>query len=208
MRVKNRSFFVKLLVPMLVLAILEVALLAQSVFGGGLISYMEDNEIEILHEKVVNRKRYLENEMVTRWADINGTVEAINAETQRLIDEGQISLDNLDSSSEAAQPLIKSVAEDLISMMRSNKVTGAFMVLNTENLESAVETGKYVNKPGIYIRDYDPTSAPSVRNMDLLLEYAPPEVVKSLNISLDKRWASQFDFAAKGEYTAYLYEPF
>lgn len=208
MRVKNRPFFVKLLVPMLVLAILEVALLVQSVFGGGLISYMEDNEIEILHEKVVNRKRYLENEMVTRWADINGTVEAINAETQRLIDEGQISLDNLDSSSEAAQPLIKSVAEDLISMMRSNKVTGAFMVLNTANLESAVEAGKYVNKPGIYIRDCDPTSTPSVRNMDLLLEYAPPEVVKSLNISLDKRWASQFDFAAKGEYTAYLYEPF
>ena len=78
MRVKNRPFFVKLLVPMLVLAILEVALLVQSVFGGGLISYMEDNEIEILHEKVVNRKRYLENEMVTRWADINGTVEAVN----------------------------------------------------------------------------------------------------------------------------------
>ena len=41
------------------------------------------------------------------------------------------------------------MADTLIEMLRNNKVTGAFLVLNTENLEELSEKGVYKNKPGI-----------------------------------------------------------
>ena len=76
------------------------------------------------------------------------------------------------------------MADTLIEMLRNNKVTGAFLVLNTENLEELSEKGVYKNKPGIYVRDYDPKSSYSDRNTDLLLEFAPTDIVKNMNIRL------------------------
>ena len=186
--------YLKLLVPMLILILVEIALLAGSVFGGGLISYMENNEIEVLHERVLNRQRYLQNEMLTRWSKVDSTAIKINQMTEELLQEGSISIDTLDDSSKDCFALMDSVTGSLINMLRSNKVTGAFIVLNTDNLEELTEKGIYKNKPGIYVRDYDPKSRYTDRNTDLLLEYAPTEIVKNMNISLDSGWKPQFAF--------------
>ena len=193
---------------MLILILVEIALLAGSVFGGGLISYMENNEIEVLHERVLNRQRYLQNEMLTRWSKVDSTAIKINQMTEELLQEGSISIDTLDDSSKDCFALMDSVIGSLINMLRNNKVTGAFIVLNTDNLEELSEKGIYKNKPGIYVRDYDPKSSYTDRNTDLLLEYAPTEIVKNMNISLDSGWKPQFAFEDMQQYGAYLYEPY
>ena len=193
---------------MLILILVEIALLAGSVFGGGLISYMENNEIEVLHERVLNRQRYLQNEMLTRWSKVDSTAIKINQMTEELLQEGSISIDTLDDSSKDCFALMDSVIGSLINMLRNNKVTGAFIVLNTDNLEELTEKGIYKNKPGIYVRDYDPKSSYTDRNTDLLLEYAPTEIVKNMNISLDSGWKPQFAFEDMQQYGAYLYEPY
>lgn len=208
MKKRNRPLYLKLLVPMLILILVEIALLAGSVFGGGLISYMENNEIEVLHERVLNRQRYLQNEMLTRWSKVDSTAIKINQMTEELLQEGSISIDTLDDSSKDCFALMDSVIGSLINMLRSNKVTGAFIVLNTDNLEELTEKGIYKNKPGIYVRDYDPKSSYTDRNTDLLLEYAPTEIVKNMNISLDSGWKPQFAFEDMQQYGAYLYEPY
>lgn len=208
MKKRNRPLYLKLLVPMLILILVEIALLAGSVFGGGLISYMENNEIEVLHERVLNRQRYLQNEMLTRWSKVDSTAIKINQMTEELLQEGSISIDTLDDSSKDCFALMDSVTGSLINMLRSNKVTGAFIVLNTDNLEELTEKGIYKNKPGIYVRDYDPKSSYTDRNTDLLLEYAPTEIVKNMNISLDSGWKPQFAFEDMQQYGAYLYEPY
>ena len=153
MKKRNRPLYLKLLVPMLILILVEIALLAGSVFGGGLISYMENNEIEVLHERVLNRQRYLQNEMLTRWSKVDSTAIKINQMTEELLQEGSISIDTLDDSSKDCFALMDSVTGSLINMLRSNKVTGAFIVLNTDNLEELTEKGIYKKKPGIYVRD-------------------------------------------------------
>ena len=117
---------------MLILILVEIALLAGSVFGGGLISYMENNEIEVLHERVLNRQRYLQNEMLTRWSKVDSTAIKINQMTEELLQEGSISIDTLDDSSKDCFALMDSVIGSLINMLRNNKVTGAFIVLNTD----------------------------------------------------------------------------
>ena len=208
MKTRNRPLYLKLLVPMLILILVETALLTGSVFGGGLIGYMEDNEIEVLHERVLNRQRYLQNEMLTRWSKLDNTAVKINHMTEDLLQEKSISIDTLDDSSKDCYTLLDSVSDPLLEMLRNNKVTGAFIVLNTDNLEELSDKGIYKNKPGIYVRDYDPKSSYTDRNTDLLMEYAPTEIVKNMNISLDSGWKPQFAFADMQEYGAYLYEPY
>lgn len=73
--------------------------------------------------------------------------------------------------------------------MRSQRVTGAYIVLNNHNLDDGIE-----DKPGVYLRDFDPMSKSSSENGDILIERAPEEVVKSLNIATDSAWRPRFEF--------------
>lgn len=193
---------------MIALILVEIILLINSVFGGGLIRYMENNEIEILHEHVINRQRYLQTEMLTRWSKVENTAQKVNAAAEELLEKGVLSIDSLDDGSTECLALLDEVTIPLIRMLRENKVTGVFLVLNTDDLAKQKEQGICLDKPGIYIRDYDPESKYSERNVDLLIEYAPSEIVKKLNISLDTGWKPQFEFADAGEYADYLYEPY
>ncbi len=93
--------------------------------------------------------------------------------------------------------------------MRTNSVTGAFVVLNTTDLSSDMRSASYENKPGIYIRDLDPLSQASYENTDLLLECAPTPVAKDLGISMDSAWRPLFDFKKLDiPYYDFLYEPY
>lgn len=205
---KSIPVILKLLVPIILLVMAEMALFAGMIFGGDLIPYMEQNEKTILKERVINRKSYLERKMLVRWSDVSDTVSSINSITSDLLHMDKISLNTLDDGSEEALPLLRCVAPLLIDLMRNNEVTGAFLILNTDDLRESENQGIYKNKPGIYLRDYDPDAHPSDRNEDLTLRYAPAEIVKTLNISLGKLWEPQFDFQNKAEYDEYFYEPF
>lgn len=198
----------KLLIPMILLVIIENVLLISAIFGSRLLSYVENKEKAIFYEKVSNRKNYLENEMLTRWANVNSTVQEVNSITQQQLDKGKISLDTLDDGSEYCTSLLDKVSSKLIRLMRNNQVTGAFVVLNTDNLEEQTAQGIFKNKPGIYLRDLDPLSTPSKKNQDLLFKYAPKELTQGMNISHGKTWRPLFEFQKLGEYGAYLYEPY
>lgn len=160
-KIKSIPIRRKLLMPMILLVIIENILLIGAIFGSRLLSYVENKEKAIFYEKVSNRKNYLENEMLTRWSNVNSTVEEINNTAQRLINTKKISLKTLDDSSETSLPLLKKTSSKLINLIRTNQVTGAFVVLNTDNLEAKKEKGVFENKPGIYLRDFDPLSTPS-----------------------------------------------
>ena len=198
----------KVLIPMMLLVIIENILLISAIFGSRLLSYVENKEKAIFYEKVSNRKNYLENEMLTRWANVNNTVQEVNNTTQKLLDSKKISMNTLDDGSEYCMPLLKKVSSKLIRLMRTNQVTGAFIVLNTDNLEEKKEQGIFENKPGVYLRDLDPTSTPSKKNQDLLFKYAPKELTQSMNISHGKTWRPLFEFKKMGDYGSYLYEPY
>lgn len=186
------------------LIILEIILLVSSIFGGGVTVRLDQNAKDILHERVINRTNYLETEMVSNWSNISLTVQDINRTTQRLWDQGVISPQTLDDGSESCTPLILEISQQIISLMRSNRVTGAFVVFNNEDLNGSVE-----NKPGIYLRDLDPASNPSVRNLDLLIERAPAAVVQQLGISTDSGWRPRFEFSKREEgYYPFLYQPY
>ena len=121
-----------------------------------------------------------------------------------LMEEGAIDLETLDDSGENAMPLLSAVSSDLISTLRSKSVTGIFMVLNTEDLD---QIGADVTLPGVYIRDLDPSTTPSERNADLLLERSPIQLVKQMDVSTDKGWFSSFPPEALEE-ESFIYQVF
>lgn len=88
--------------------------------------------------------------------------------------------------------------------MRSQRVTGAYIVLNNHNLDDGIE-----DKPGVYLRDFDPMSKSSSENGDILIERAPEEVVKSLNIATDSAWRPRFEFQKENvTYYDFFYTPY
>lgn len=206
---KKKPLFNKILAPMMVLLVLEIALLAGSVFGQGVLSELNENEQDIINEKISGRKNYLENEMVNNWMNLQYTAETINAKTEQLAADGKINIESLDNGSLESDPLISEVAENLIDMMRTNRVTGAYIVLNNEDLEASSKIGQYKNKPGIYLRDVNPVSQASYRNQDLLIERGSVNLVHELGIATDTSWTTQFEFGDSTQpYYDFLYQPF
>ena len=74
--------------------------------------------------------------------------------------------------------------------MRTNSVTGAFAVLNTQTFPQ--ELSESLQLPGLYLRDRDPSAHTSAGNGDLLLERAPLELVRGLGIAMDSNWRPMF----------------
>lgn len=201
---KSKSILKYILIPVCVLLILEVAVFSGVIAVGGVIQRLEQNARDILQERLINRKSFLENEMVTNWSNLELLANQINVNLKNLQDDNQIEISKLDQGSDYVVPLLNAISDDMISELRSSHVSGIFVVFNNHDLDNGV-----YNKPGLYIRDLDPTSKPSANNTDLLIERGPSAIVKQLNISTDVSWHPQFAFSkAKDGYYPFLYYPY
>lgn len=207
--VRRKPLFRKIWVSMIWLLILEIALLWGSVFGTDIISNVINNQKQIIDEKVISRGNYLQNEMIANWMNVGYTAESINRKTEELIQSGDLRIEDIGSSVEVSNPLLVDISDELISMMRSNRVTGAFVILNRDNLEPDMVKGEYKDKTGIYIRDIDPLSRSSHENKDLLLERGSADLVRKTGITTDASWSPKFDFGESGQsYYDFLYKPY
>ena len=74
---KKRSVFNRILIPLIIVQIFQISLFGMLVFSGGVITKLDRNAEEILNERVINRKNYLENEMIQRWSCLLYTYESI-----------------------------------------------------------------------------------------------------------------------------------
>jgi diguanylate cyclase (GGDEF)-like protein len=188
---KAQPILNRILIPMVLLTILEVLLLSGTFLFGGAISELNDNAKGIFQGKVMNRAGYLQNEMTNNWSNMTYTIQDINTKAEALHEKGIIDLDHIGDSSESCYPLVAAISEDLIDMLRSNKVTGAFVVFNTDNPDT-LRSQESFSKPGVYFRDLDPDTNPSVLNSDLLIERGPVSLVHNLDISTDRTWQPLF----------------
>lgn len=200
---KGRSIFRMILTAMLVVLGLEVLLLLAAVYFSNMGPQMNQNAMDIVEKQVENRSAYLENIMLANQ-DLSVLSTKINETTASLMEEGTIDLKTLDDSGENTMPLLSAVSADLISTLRSKSVTGIFMVLNTEDLD---QIGADATLPGVYIRDLDPSTTPSEKNTDLLLERSPIQLVKQMGVSTDKGWFSSFPPEALEE-ESFIYQVF
>lgn len=197
----SKTVYRTILRPLLIVLLVEIVLMTGSYWLLGINGQLNKNARDILIQQTENRKSYLQNEMIQKWSNLSTISQTINERTQQLIDQDVISLQTLDSSSKASTPLLNEISKELISTLYSKETTGIFVILNTHDLRENKD-----NKPGIYIRNNDPSTFSVKEYGDLLLEKAPVEVVRSLNISTDTHWESTFDLST--EENTLLYKPF
>lgn len=201
--VPHVTIFHTILRSMLWILFIEIALLVGILYLCRINTSLEQNAVDILQIQTENRQNYLQGQMLDAQ-DLSSLAGKINAVTQSMLDDGEISLDTLDSGSDAASPLLLSIGDSLISSMRHRPVTGIFVVLNTHDLDTR-EKGEPL--PCLYLRDLDPNSSPSQRNSDLMLVRAPAQVVQSLYIATDTSWTPSINYEANGS-SGFLYPVF
>ena len=197
------TIFHTILRSMLWILFIEIALLVGILYLCRINTSLEQNAVDILQIQTENRQNYLQGQMLDAQ-DLSSLAGKINAVTQAMLDDGEISLDTLDSGSDAASSLLLSIGDSLISSMRHRPVTGIFVVLNTHDLDTR-EKGEPL--PCLYLRDLDPNSSPSQRNSDLMLVRAPAQVVQSLYIATDTSWTPSINYGANGS-SGFLYPVF
>ena len=201
--VPHVTIFHTILRSMLWILFIEIALLVGILYLCRINTSLEQNAVDILQIQTENRQNYLQGQMLDAQ-DLSSLADKINAVTQAMLDDGEISLDTLDSGSDAASPLLLSIGDSLISSMRHRPVTGIFVVLNTHDLDTR-KKGEPL--PCLYLRDLDPDSSPSQRNSDLMLVRAPAQVVQSLYIATDTSWTPSINYGANGS-SGFLYPVF
>ena len=201
--VPHVTIFHTILRSMLWILFIEIALLVGILYLCRINTNLEQNAVDILQIQTENRQNYLQGQMLDAQ-DLSSLAGKINAVTQAMLDDGEISLDTLDSGSDAASPLLLSIGDSLISSMRHRPVTGIFVVLNTHDLDTR-KKGEPL--PCLYLRDLDPNSSPSQRNSDLMLVRAPAQVVQSLYIATDTSWTPSINYGSNGS-SGFLYPVF
>ena len=186
----ERTVFHNIFATMMLVMAVELLLAVASMLAVNVTGQLDENAKDLLTMRVRNRASYVQ-EILRNAEDLGQLSEQINATTQQMLENGDISLDTLDNSSEQSDALLVALAPQLLDTLRAKQVTGIFIMLNTHDLDTC-EVGKKM--PGIYLRDQDPDARPSERNSDLLLERASATVVKKLGIGTDKGWQPAFPY--------------
>lgn len=195
----------KMMIPMLFVLLLQALLFVGTIIFGGTVDQLNRNAFDILNERVINRKNYIENEM-HRWTSISGTVQKINSQAEELVARSGITVAELSANSPVTAELLDLVSQDLIDLLEKQSITGSFVVLNGQ--DDPKQTFDVV-KAGVYLRDMNPISNPE-DNSDLLIERASSVITKKLGIPMDTGWSPQFHFTEDfpAESYDYYYKPF
>lgn len=162
-------------------------------------------------QQVEGRKQYLEDEMIGNWSNLNMMAESINSLVQERMEKGEMSLADLASNSSSCVSLLKEISPELISTMYNKQVTGVYVVFNPNGVGF---DGGINRLTGLYLRDPDPTAAPSKAYGDILVERAPVDFVKNALLATDGGWQPVFskedsfgkDFFFNSYFAAYSHQ--
>ncbi len=198
MGLKRNSIIVRLLLSMLVVLLIHTLILSANIRYGGTIDELNRNSINLLDEKVLNRKNHVQNEMIQRRSNIAKFEQDIQDEINSFLKEKGTDYAAFKQDSVLMSEFLERVVDEIVFTVRQSAVTGAFIVLDGENKE---------NYPGIYIRDSDPLFNPS-DNSDLSMEIGPSAAARKSKIALGMGWKPQFIFDKKDESSFFYYKPF
>ena len=200
MAARRHTILIKILIPLLLAMLVQAGLIFSVILFGGTTSQLKANAYDILSERVISRKNDLENEMVQRWSNVYGPMQAIQDLTDAVLVENEIGPASLDVNGNVTNALLRELSTPLLNMLRTNSVTGAFVIFDG--------SGTPDKKAGLHVRDADPSSNPG-DNSDLLVVRGPSSVTKYLSIPMDTLWQPSFSLSRTDDSlpSDYYYKP-
>ena len=131
---------------MIIVMVIQAILFSFVILWGGTIEQLNNNALDILNERVINRKNYLENEMIQRWSNVDESVKSINSTVESVLKEKNASVQDIATNPALPEAIISSNTRNLIYLLRKNFVTGAFIVLTGNDTNYELEPGQSVQK--------------------------------------------------------------
>ncbi|MBQ8200923.1 MAG: EAL domain-containing protein [Clostridia bacterium] len=185
---RRRSIFARLLLPMLLVAAAEMAVLFLTLSMGGAFSTLQNNALDALDERTLNKQQPFQQEMRTGWGNLDGAASAFARaiETQLALRNASISDMCTDTALNAS--VLEAVAPDLLSRFANLEATGMFLILQGQGASDQKDSFA-----GIHLRDYEP-GTDTAGHRDVLLLRGGPTLSQQLGISLDPLWQSVFTF--------------
>ncbi len=196
-----QSVFNTIMRPLRMLLIGQALLLALVLLGSGVFTRLNQSYERGVEQQVHSRAGYL-SASLAGWANLDRLTETINAAAEEMLASGELSLDTLDSQPEACAPLVDRIADELIATLYSKRISGVFLVFNTQDLSGFSDTEPIPAKTGVCLMNRNPASRPSARNENLLWSCAPDSVVKSSDIAALADCQTRFAFPEDGSFSA------
>lgn len=186
---KKSKMLSRLLLPMLLLILFQLVTFFSVLTIGGEFTFIRKYAYDTLVEKTENRKSYVEKELQQKVPFVEETAAEINAMIAQKLAADNKDISCIQTDKEYNRELIALSVETIIYLLRRSLVNDVFLILETGNLYT--EDGKSETKPGIYLRDLDPTTDSGYD--DLLMEMGYSSIAKDFDIVLDSGWTARFE---------------
>ncbi len=202
-RKKTRSLFHTILMPQFFVMALIVLVMTVSFPISGMGDRITRNYQNVVALQTANQGDYVESYISEFGTNLASLSKEVIRSVQETMDEGGFTVEQLDSEPECYNKILLAVYEDVLSIATANHVSGAFVILNTENLDLVTQR---VEKPALFIRDTDPVTTRQLDD-DLRLMRAPDKVAYELMLVKDESWQPTFGFEDQ-ERQAFFYKTF
>ncbi|MEG0664800.1 bifunctional diguanylate cyclase/phosphodiesterase [Gordonibacter sp.] len=193
---KGLTFKLLIFVPFCIALVLQVALCVVALTRSGTFGQMEADAYDLFSARVSNRAVYLENDMISRWSDIDALIQGVGGHVNEALSAKGATAADIESGSPVAVSIVDESADDLLAFVRRAEVDGVFLVL--ANGSDGPQDGGETVHTALYVRDSNP-KADVENGSDLQLAACPISVGKDLGIALDSQWSAAFPLEAEGE---------
>ena len=186
---RKNSIFVKILIPIIIILILQPVLIGTVLFAYGIFNSLDDSAIESLSNNAENRSLILADKMVSAWSGLDRLeLDVINILDDFLAEE-RLLLTNIIGNNAMETQILELLSAPLINALRQTTATGIFLFFGSDDAgEEAISlNGLYYHRPDPLITSPD--------NSDLMLLAGPQEIARKNRISTDSCWQGKFSFS-------------
>ena len=181
---RKTSIYRRLVLPLTVLILLQALFSYASVYVSGTADMINQNAVHVLNQTAENRKIILENEMIQQWSNFQLVTGTINQKLTYFLNEKNVQISAFLEEDRLQTEFASLISEQVISVLRTNSVTGAFLFLS-----GRTETDGSLALPGVYFRDPNPKNNP-MDYSDLVMVRGNKKISHDLDIPFDVFWST------------------
>lgn len=180
-----------LVIPLLAAVILQAAIFYCTLAFTGTLRDISAGSEKLLEKNASECSVYLETEMTKRWNGLTGVSDRAGRIIGRIAEKYGIQEKDLLKNDEYAAEFLSEIAESLLETLRTNSVSGAFVVLSDS--ASRPNSGAAAELRGIFFSDGDPQYN-SANYSDIMMVRGSNSVSEKYSIPLDIGWTDKYRY--------------
>lgn len=174
--------------PCTILMVLQIIIIILTIYYGATFKEINTKAVENFNGKVELGGSYIQSQMVDSWGNLGNDYDRIRMKIEKSIIYQSDSFQNVEPKgtlNSLCISALEQVEEDMYMLLRKNKVTEAYVILNT---------GENTDGVGIYLRDLDPNTN-AVNDIDVIVESSPTiirDAYMNKGYNLSTKWETSF----------------